>query len=251
MEGSKSKAEVVKPVILQVGIPLVVSVAGFICAKIIAARRKPGESIRSAESESCDEEEMSLDAQDKLRLQEEILGLGRMLESLQEREWKLEMQFLRYCELRDREALLLEIKNSLELELGRVEALSREVVSVDREHRSLAEIALEYVKLLEEMRSLRSENRAMQRKVKKLLRKARRQSDFMRDSNLRIKAQEREISSTRLLLESERDAVKKMEGEVREMRRVMKRLQQEKDELRIGLSSIEGSVLKVRKLYPF
>lgn len=246
MESSKSRADVIKPVILKAGIPLALSLAGFIWAKIVATRRNAGE---GSESEPCNEEQMSLDVQDKPgMIREELLGLGRMLQGLQQREWKLEMQFRRYCELREREALLLEIGNSLELELGRVEALSREVVSMECEHKRVAEIALEYAEVLEEMRCLRLENQAMQSKVKKLLRKVKGQSSFIQDSNLRIEAQEREISSTQSTLESVRDAVKKMEGEVRELRAVMEQMRQEKDDLRIRLNSVEESVLQVMKL---
>lgn len=243
------KADVIKPVILKAGIPLAISVAGFIWAKIVATRRKVGE---SSESEPCDEEQMSLEVQEMpgIREEEVVLGLGRLLQGLQERQWKLETQFLRYCELRDREALLLEMGNLLELELGQVEALTREVMSMESEHKRVAEIALEYAEVLEEMQCLRSENQAMQRRVKKLLRKVKGQSGFMQESNLRIEAQEREISSTRSTLVCVRDAVKKMEGEVRELRRVMEQMRQEKDDLQIRLNSVEESVLKVRKLYP-
>ncbi|KAK4740517.1 hypothetical protein SAY87_032364 [Trapa incisa] len=248
MEASKSKVDAIKPVILKAGIPLAISIVGFVCSKFIAGRRRADSICHESRDEEEEEGEMGLVVHDhKSGTHEEILGLGRILERLQERAWSMEMKFLRYCELRDREALLLEVKRSVEMEIGRVESMSREVKAMELEQKRVVEIELEYVNVIEEMRCLRLENAAMQRKVRRLMRKVKEQSDFMRDSKLRIKAQEREISSARSTLENERDDLKKMEGEIGEMRRAMKQLQQEKDQLWVGLSSMEGSVLKMKQ----
>ncbi|PKI57654.1 protein CHUP1, chloroplastic [Punica granatum] len=248
MDGPKSKVDVIKPVILKAGIPLVIAVGSFIWAKTIAARRNSSDqSICVVDADSCNEEGTSSEIGDKLGFQEEVLGLGRLVEGLQERERKLEMQFLRYCELRDREALLQEMGNTLELELGRTEALSREVSSIEAEHKRAAEIALQYVKVLQEMQCLKSENKVTQRKVKRLLRKVKQQSDLVRDGNRRIEAQEKDTSRTRLELEGERDAIQKLEGEIRELRQVLEKLRQEKDEMGIKLNSVEESVLKTKR----
>lgn len=239
MEGSKWNADVIKAAIMKAGIPLAISMAGLIWAKKIATRIKTSESFGSRDSDSCDEERMSSEVPDIPGFGEEILGLGGILQSLHDQEWKLEMEFLPNCELRDREDLL-----QLELALGRVEALSQEVLAMEAEHRRVAEIALVYDKVLEEMQCLKSESGEVQRTVKKLSRE-------VTESNLRMEAREREILGIRSKLENERDAVKRMEGEVKELRSVLEQLQQENNGLRIKFSSVEESVLKVRKLYPF
>lgn len=134
MESSTSKVEVIiKSMLLKAGIPLALYVAGFICAKLMAKRSlNPKESLSEADdqvlrdgdsfysfSSTCvlsmeDHEPIIMDANvmnlaesleigyNKHELEEEISLLRIRLDDLQNRESELEMQFIRYCDLKEK-----------------------------------------------------------------------------------------------------------------------------------------------------
>lgn len=133
--GTTSKAEVMKPALLKVGIPLAVSVAGFVCARILARKSSnvikdyslqtqvssprtnvcdvfnDEDSFHSFPSTMEDEEPMINDTSpanmvDDLEIGvkpkfEEILGFRSQVEDLERRAWELEKQFVSYCDLKE------------------------------------------------------------------------------------------------------------------------------------------------------
>ncbi|KAE8666271.1 L-O-methylthreonine resistant 1 isoform 1 [Hibiscus syriacus] len=58
----------------------------------------------------------SLEIQNRIAYEEEISGLRTRVEQLQKREWELERKFLRFCDLKEQESVLMELKNILLLE---------------------------------------------------------------------------------------------------------------------------------------
>ncbi|KAM2779366.1 hypothetical protein COP1_014648 [Malus domestica] len=133
MESSTSKADIIiKPVLLKAGIPLALSVAGFICAKIVAnpsvnlkgSSLEIDDQVCSLETNSpkfryedglhsfsstCMHSTECLEIQDnKRKLEEEISRLRIRLDELQKRESELELQFIRYCDLKEQESVLME-----------------------------------------------------------------------------------------------------------------------------------------------
>ncbi|KAM2549477.1 hypothetical protein TB1_013841 [Malus domestica] len=155
MESSTSKADIIiKPVLLKAGIPLALSVAGFICAKIVAnpSVNPKGSSLETDDqvcsletnspkfryedglhsfSSTCMHSTECLEIQDNKReLEEEISRLRIRLDELQKRESELELQFIRYCDLKEQESVLMEVSNMLLLLVARVEFLEREAVGV-------------------------------------------------------------------------------------------------------------------------
>ncbi|KAK3406244.1 hypothetical protein EUGRSUZ_K02413 [Eucalyptus grandis] len=264
MDSTSSKPEIMimKPVFLKAGVPLALSMAGFMCARIMwrrscsiqsKASSSQGQvnlSVSDGEDGGYDEHETSRSLnssctdsiEDEERLVanpqsligssfriwegEEILALRSTVRDLQERELELEMQFLRYCNLKERESL---------------ELLDREVLHMEEENKRIADMAAEYFKVMEELRHWKSKNERLLRIVRKLQRKVKQQSRVLRENDLRIKEREGEILKTQRALESKTNDVKRMEGEIDRLRAMLDRSEREKNELMIELSSARTS----------
>ncbi|KAK7845427.1 hypothetical protein CFP56_009316 [Quercus suber] len=236
-----SKAEVMKPALLKVSIPLAISVAGFVCARIMSRRSSTvsspktnvcyvfndEDSFHSFPSTMEDEEPMVNDtslANMKMGVKpkfEEILGFRSQIEDLERRAWELEKQFVSYCDLKEQESLLTELKNMVLLEIAHVEFLDREISSAEAENERLRNLVVQYVGVLEYIEHWKSKNGSLQRKVKRLLRRTKQQSRVKRDQNMKIEATEAEILRNCDGLETRFNVIKKLEEEVRELHKIM------------------------------
>ncbi|KAJ1378323.1 hypothetical protein SESBI_47952 [Sesbania bispinosa] len=271
MESTASKPEVLKPVILKAGIPLAVSVAGFIYAWIIA-KKKLSKAFPLSENsteinshkepkheESCHslvsmEDEghstTTVDANvladnsvihDSPCLEQEIIGLRNRIEGMKMRELALRLQFDQYCDLKEQESLLGEIKNILSLETARVDFLDREISSMETENKRLENFVVQYVRVMEQIEYWKSENRMLRRKLQKLKRKSKAQTRLAEEQALKIKAEEAEILRNCDALETKINAIGKLEDKLRELQRVLDQLQDEKNELVKKLDTAEKS----------
>lgn len=251
MESSSSKVEAIKPVLFKAGIPLAVSLAGFIIARI--ATRKSSSPTASSlqvnivqETDSCniytDEENLhSLDSESLSRVEDdhayavEILGLRRRIEDMEKRELQLEKRFLYYQGLKDQEVVLMELYNKMVLEMNRVEFLEREVSFAEAENQRFESVAKECLTLLRVDEFLRSENEMLRKKVKKLLRRTREHSRILRKQFLQIQCTETEITINKNELEEKADCIK-------ELKFIIEELQGERNELLCNLRAAEESL---------
>ncbi|KAL0374975.1 UNVERIFIED_CONTAM: hypothetical protein Sradi_3413200 [Sesamum radiatum] len=111
MESSSSEVVIMKPVLLKAGIPLAISLAGFVVARIVARKSCTLPTASSGSSQRQDtgssvEDDRALEpsvVDDSCELQEVILGLRSRIEEMQDRELQLEKRFLRYQDLKDQE----------------------------------------------------------------------------------------------------------------------------------------------------
>ncbi|VVA09377.1 PREDICTED: CHUP1 [Prunus dulcis] len=280
MESSTSKVEVIiKPMLLKTGIPLALSVVGFICAKLMAKRSlNPKESLSEADdqvlrdgdsfhsfSSTCvfsmeDHEPIIMDANvmnlaesleigyNKHELEEEISFLRIGLDDLQNRESELEMQFIHYCDLKEKKSVVVELRNMLLLEMAHVEFFNREFSSMEAESQRLQKLVVEYLRILEQLEYWKSENGFLQRKVKKLLRKASWQSRIMQKQDLKLEAWEAEVLRIYDVLETRTKVIKKLEDEVGELRVVLDQVQDEKNVLLEKLELAEKSASSISKI---
>lgn len=277
MESSKSKAEIMKPVILKAGIPLALSAAGYICAKLMARRSVPPkeplfENQPEIDSQLGDDQEsfhsfgsststlsieyekpMAMDTNfansiERFESEEELLRLRSRIEDLQKREWELETQFLRYCDLKEQESLLMQLKNMLLLEMSQAELLDREITSMEAEKNRLETLVLEYLRVLEQVEFWKSKNGFLHRKVKKLLRRIKVQSNRIREQGLKIEAREAEVLRTHDVLETRTNIIKELEDEVQELKMKFDHQQEEKNELLKMLEFAEKSKPSISKV---
>ncbi|KAL5545981.1 hypothetical protein UlMin_005668 [Ulmus minor] len=270
MESSNSRAEIMKPVLIKVGIPLALSVAAFVCARIVARRSVPQESIsenhvdsletnsqHGSENSFCSldsscmpsmEHEERLIEDRKPELENELLGMRSRIEELQKRELDLEMSFIRYQDLKEQESVLLQLRNMLLLERAQTEFLDREISYMEEESKRLEKLVVEYLRVLEQLQYWKSESGLLQRKVKKLLRRMKVQSSIIREKDLKIEAREEEILRTHEALETRTYVVKKLEDEVGELKMSLDHQQEEKNELLKKLELAEKSASSISKI---
>ena len=193
-----------KPKILQDGLPLALSVAAFILAKIMERRNSipkassienQVDSPPSASMEDFRDVESLLEEgegqiitnrfltessqiQDPLDHEEEILALKRQVEHLQEREWELTMRFLCYCHIKEEESRLLELRSRLRVGIARVEFLNWEVSLMEAGNKRHLDLLVEYFRIVEQLEFWKSEYRLLHREVKKVARKNKPQSFY-------------------------------------------------------------------------
>lgn len=269
MENTASKPEVLKPVILKAGIPLAVSFAGFIYACFIAKKSfsktsslstneassnetnsqhepKYEESCHSHSLSCMEDEGHSVVAEssvipdtDTSCLEEEINGLRSGIEGMQMKELALRLQFDRYCDLKEQENLVGEIKKMLFVETARVDLLDKEISSVETQNRRLESFVAQYLTVVEQIEHWKSENRMLRRKFEKLMRKSKAQSRVVKEQALKIQLDEAEILRSHDALETQINVVGKLEDKMEELQRALDQLQDEKNELLKKLDTAE------------
>ncbi|KAM5559648.1 protein CHUP1, chloroplastic [Rosa sericea] len=267
-----SKVQMLKPVLLKAGIPLALSVAGFIYSRILAQRSVHSKeslfesdqvsSLETNSQESRDEDdfhsisstcilsmEESLKINDsKPKLEEEISRLRSRLEDLQKRESELEMEFISYCDMKERESALMELRNMLLLEMARVEFMDREVSFMEAESQRLEELVGEYLKVLEQFEEWKSENELLQRQVKMLMTQASVQASIIREQDLKLEAREAEVGRVHDELETRKTVTKTLEDEIGELRMILDQLQDEKNGLLEKLELKENSASSISEI---
>ncbi|KAI3433973.1 Peptidylprolyl isomerase [Psidium guajava] len=286
MDGASPKPEIMimKPVFLKAGVPLFLSMAGFICARILWRRGSTMQSKSSRDQANVNDSDGEDGGYDEYQSSpslyftctdltedeerpatnprcligvwnqstrdcegEEMLALTSSVRDLQERELKLEMQFLRYFNLKERESALMETGHALRLGMSRLELLDREVSHMEEEGKRMANMAAEYFKVMEELHYWTPQNERLHRKAKKLLRKVKQQSRVLRENDLRIEKREMETLKTQRALELKRNDVERMEGEIDGLKAMLDRSERDKHELRIELSLAQTSAPPLSK----
>ncbi|XP_028777119.1 protein CHUP1, chloroplastic-like isoform X1 [Neltuma alba] len=282
MESTSSKTDVLKPVILKAGVPLAVSFAGFIYAWILSKKSlskafsSSGTRVNSSETDSQQgitreesyhslasmEEEVPTPKDTRVLtgtsvlhdypcFEQEINGLRSRVEDLQLRELVLRLHFNHFCDLKEKESLLMEIRNLLSLESARVDFYDKEISSMEAENKRLETFVVQYLDIIEQLEQWKSENRLLRRKVKKLVRKSEAQSRLGHEQTLIIKAQEKEIIRIRDALRTKINVINKSEDEINEMQRILYELQDEKNELLAKLETPkESSASKIEAENP-
>ncbi|KAG8376642.1 hypothetical protein BUALT_Bualt09G0084700 [Buddleja alternifolia] len=268
MENSSSKMEVIKPVFIKAGIPLAITLAGCVFAKIAARKSSLPESrvdsqeidtfevngdedrsFHSLDSETvpCAEADYTEDYYHKNTIEssvtkrDEVLGLRSRIEEIQDREWQLEKRFLRYQELKDQEMVLMELHNKFLVETNRVEFLGREISLLEAENRRFENVAMEVLKVLRMLEVSRSENEKLRVRVKKLSGRTQEQFRVLRKQSLKIGFQEKEISKNQKEVEVKDDCIRLMEDEIMKLKIIIEILQEDKTELSDKLRVAEES----------
>ncbi|QCE05880.1 hypothetical protein DEO72_LG9g888 [Vigna unguiculata] len=267
MELTPLKPENLKPLILKAGVPLAASLAGFIYAWILAKKNLSSKLFSSPQNE-CDSSKITChdilsyveDGESSTNslviihdkkpcLEREITGLRNQIEGLQMRELALRLQFELYCEMKAQESLLVEVRNMLSLENDRAEFLSKEVSSIETETMRLESFVVQYMSVVEQMQYWRSQNRILQRKVQRLLRDSKAKSRLIKVQALMIKEKEEELLRNHEDFQTRVCVINKLEGEIRELRRILEQLEEEKKEVVKKLETAEAEKLNKEKIH--
>lgn len=243
-DSTRTKIELIRPVFLKAGIPIVISVAGFIFARVFTVRKRTGWQDSSTEfhvnSLDMEDEHIltnthddinsleSLQTQNRCKLEEEIVHLKSRIQDLQGRELELELRFLRFCDLKNQEMVLMELGNCLLLEMARAEFLDRELSSLEVENKRFEGMVIEFLKLLEQLQFSRLENGVLHSRI---LKRAKQRSGVICEQNLEIEDGTAEILQNREELERRADKISDLESKILELEIITEKLQEEKNEL--------------------
>ncbi|RZC90920.1 hypothetical protein C5167_028749 [Papaver somniferum] len=251
-----------KPILLKAGIPIAFSFAGFILSMITTRKRihsKSSSSHTSDEtgSDSTNSEEevvtnthllnplVSLQIQDRPRLEEEMLGLKHLVNSFQNRELELERRFIRYCGLKEQELKVSQLQNLLELELAHVEFYKLMVEFIESENKRFGHMVVEYLKIGGRLESANTKNCLLEMKVKKLLSASKKYTHAASKQALMLRAKEAEVSRNQEKLEQKDNMINDLENEIQELKQILDRLEDEKSTLteKLELAESEKSTL--------
>lgn len=270
-----------KPGILKASLPLALSAAAFIIAKIMERRISvhPFENQVNPPPANSVEEFRDLESRDPLNSactllaegegqiirngssdgsfeiqghpdpEVEILALRRRIEHLQEREWELALRFLCYCDIKERETRLLELRSRLLLEMVHAEFLNKEISSMEAEKKRHEDLIAEYLKVVERVQSWEVENRLLHRQVKKLARKTKQQCRVIRDCKSKIETTEEEISRNQEELERRSRAIRELDDKVKELQANFNRVEEEKHQLSNKLELTEKLTPSASKVH--
>ncbi|CAI9270829.1 unnamed protein product [Lactuca saligna] len=225
MESTGSR-ELIKSILIMVGIPLAFSIIARIKNRKISSFQ---DKIQETEY-------------DRNHLKDQILNLKTKIEELQKLEKEIEDRFFEVINLKDQEYALMEIQNNLVIEKERAAFMEREVSSMDVETKKFDEVVIEYLNALYELQSSRTENSMLRKRIKKLLKKTRESSKLMRDQNSKIKTREVEMLHIEAELKRKDIAIEGFKHEVDEMRAMISQLQDEKDEVSNKLDTAEIAI---------
>ncbi|CAI8602535.1 unnamed protein product [Vicia faba] len=271
MENSTLKAENIKPIILKAGVPLAVSLAGLIYAWIITKKKlskvssfsennsytleneinsHDDDNFSSIEDEDEEENDSSIDSnvlssslvvhENHSCVEQEVACLRSKIEGMKIRELALTLQFEKYCEMKEKESMLMEIENMLSMETSRVEFFDREISFIETETIKLENFVVQYLEIIEKVEYWKSENRVLHKKVEKLLKKSKAQSVLIKEQTLMIKVGEEEIMRNYDELDKRASVIDKLEDEIREMKMILDKLVDERNEALKKLEMLEG-----------
>ncbi|XP_004497573.1 protein CHUP1, chloroplastic [Cicer arietinum] len=283
MDNTTLKAENLKPIFLKAGVPLAVSLAGLIYAWIMTKKslskvssfseieshtpefnshegtkhEENFNNFSSMEEEENYDDVTSIDNsvlseslminENHPCLEQEITCLRSKIEGMQIRELALTLQFEKYCEMKDQETLLMEIKNMLSMEMSRVEFFNKEISFLETETMRLENFVIQYLRIVEKFEYWKSENKVLHKKVQKLGKKSKAQSQLIKEKNLMIKEGEEEILRNHDELQKRASVILKLENEIREMKRVFDHFYDEKNELVKKLETAEENANACRE----
>ncbi|KAL5716793.1 hypothetical protein ACHQM5_009914 [Ranunculus cassubicifolius] len=223
-----------KPIFLKAGIPIAVSVAGFIYSLITSRRDSAGiledgqefdetDNSQFADSTSLrwiEDEEYVVNPQAviKYRIQyrptteEMVFGLMNKVTTLQHRERDLEMRFLFYVFLKEHELAFTKVENTLVLE----------------------QAFIDYQRVLKQHQSTRLQNKMLRKKVKTLLRITRRSSILQARRGYMVVELNKEIMGLKRLVnqlqEEKREFTKNFSEESDQMKLELEQLRKERAE---------------------
>ncbi|XP_076935064.1 protein CHUP1, chloroplastic-like [Bidens hawaiensis] len=231
MEITRSQ-ELIKSILIMAGIPLAFSVTCSLFSRF------KGKKISSLHDQIQETNSENVD-----HLKEHIFTLKCKIEELQELEREIEVRFFKFIELKDQEHTLIEVQNGLHMEKERAEFLEREVSTMEDQNKKFDEMVVEYLHALEELKSLRSENKVVKRREKNVLRKNKESLRLIVKQKLKIEAQEEEMLSNESELKQKDVVIEGFEREVEVMRAEIDRLENEKNEALNKLETTENEVV--------
>lgn len=252
MANTSSKTGNFEPMFLKVGIPLALSAAGGICGIMMAKGSfpsslnpfKPRSKIMKNENFHSSSISLEEEKTSQLNVEEVILSLKGRVEDLERKELDIERQFVWYQNLKEREALLVELRNTLVLDMAHINFLEREILLMEEENKRFENLVTEYLGVSEQLEGQKTENKLLEREVKRLKKRLKEQSKMIREKNLKIEDSKSQLWRNNEEMETKKKIIERLGNEVNELKMQMGRqLEEEKNQ--------DSSTPKVSSFLPF
>ena len=232
MANTTSKPENLEPTLLKIGIPLALSAAGGVCCGIMMARSSfpslnPLKRIsKLIKNENFDSQNHSAplplkQKETSPKIEEVLLGLKNRVEDLERKELGIEKQFIWYQNLKEKEALLMELKNTLVLDMAHIRFLEKEILLMEEENKRFESLVTEYLGVSEKFEGQKPENRLLEREVKKVKKRLKEQSKMIREKNLKIEESRTEFWRNNEEMERKKRMIEKLRNELRDLKMQM------------------------------
>ncbi|KAL9228080.1 hypothetical protein vseg_003696 [Gypsophila vaccaria] len=256
MCSSEPRAEVMKPMIAKAGISAAFSIAAYMFAKSISKRsnssiepssmksqksRLDDEPVGDSESAHSKDEVTTEDLQNGYidTLEHKLVDLETQLEELQNLKFDMESRYMRYRALKEKELVLMEVKNEMLLEKTRAEFMLKEIGLAEEENNKIGGLILCFIELLCKFQGLRTENVLLQRKARKTCKRAAHRLMIIRHQKLVIESKDEELMSCRKEIERSDCVIRDFEDEIKQLKEVLDHLQREKIELTNKVDLVE------------
>ncbi|KAL2896779.1 Protein CHUP1 chloroplastic [Bienertia sinuspersici] len=236
MSNSEPRQKMVNPLLVKAGIPAAISIAAYICSRIISKRSNsslssiPSSMINSRQNihivQRDENAGLQLLGHNGRNLEDKLLEQEIHIEGLQQRERDLKRRLLRYQAMKEKEFMLMELRNKMMLEKTRAEFLLKEISLVQDESKRMGGLILEYMKLVHKLKIVR-------RKI------ARQRLKVIREQKLKIEARDEELLSNQEEIPKKDELIQELEDEISQMKEAIDHLQREKIETSNNLDNVE------------
>lgn len=172
----------------------------------------------------------------------EVERLRSLVKELEEREVKLEGELLEYYGLKEQETDFTELQKQLRMKTKEVDMLNITVNSLQAERKKLQEEVAAGLAARKELEGTRNKIKELQRQIQLEAGQTKGQLLLLKQQVSVLQAKEEEAARKDAELDRKLKAVKDLEVEVVELRRMSKELQHEKRELTVKLAAAEDRV---------
>ncbi|GMJ05714.1 hypothetical protein HRI_004240600 [Hibiscus trionum] len=201
----------------------------------------PTDKYDSAEKEKIYETEMANNAS-------ELERLRNLVKELEEREVKLEGELLEYYGLKEQESDITELQRQLKIKTVEIDMLNITINSLQAERKKLREEIAHGASVKKELEVARNKIKELQRQIQLDANQTKAQLLFLKQHVSTLQAKEQEAINSDAEIEKKLKALKELEIEVVELRRMNKELQHEKRELTVKLDAAEAKITSLSNM---
>ncbi|KAF8040203.1 hypothetical protein BT93_B2437 [Corymbia citriodora subsp. variegata] len=172
----------------------------------------------------------------------ELERLRRLVKELEEREMKLEGELLEYYGLKEQESDVVELQRQLKIKTVEVDMLKITINSLQAERKKLQDEIAHGASVKKDLEVARSKIKELQNQIQLQASQTRGHLLLLKQQVSGLQAKEEEAVKNEAEVERKLKAMKELEVEVMELKRINRELQHEKRELTIKLDAAEARV---------
>ncbi|PKI55946.1 hypothetical protein CRG98_023678, partial [Punica granatum] len=178
----------------------------------------------------------------------ELERLRRLVKELEEREVKLEGELLEYYGLKEQESDVLELQRQLKIKTVEIDMLNITINSLQAERKKLQDEISVGASAKKELKVAQNKIKELQRQIQLDANQTKGQLLLLKQQVSTLQAKEEAAVKNDVDVEKKLKAVKELEVEVVELKRINRELQHEKRELIVKLDATEARATKLENM---